>query len=168
MIVLGIDPGYAIVGWGVVRYERGRFAPLDYGAVLTPAGMDFSRRLEIIYDELLALIDRAKPDALAVEKLYFKNNQKTAIDVSQARGVILLAAKKRGVPLYEYTPLQVKSAVTGYGQAEKPQVMEMTRRLLCLQQIPKPDDVADALAMAICHGQAAGSSLRQALLGRRS
>ena len=168
MIVLGIDPGYAIVGWGVVRYERGRFAPLDYGAVLTPAGMDFSRRLEIIYDELLALIDRAKPDALAVEKLYFKNNQKTAIEVAQARGVILLAAKKRGVPLYEYTPLQVKSAVTGYGQAEKPQVMEMTRRLLCLQQIPKPDDVADALAMAICHGQAAGSSLRQALLGRRS
>lgn len=165
MIVLGIDPGYAIVGWGVVRYERGRFAPLDYGAVLTPAGMDFSRRLEIIYDELLALIDRAKPDALAVEKLYFKNNQKTAIDVAQARGVILLAAKKRGVPLYEYTPLQVKSAVTGYGQAEKPQVMEMTRRLLGLREVPKPDDTADALAIAICHGQTGGTALKRRIVG---
>ena len=169
MIVLGIDPGYAIVGWGVVRYERGRFAPLDYGAVLTPAGMDFSRRLEIIYDELLALIDRAKPDALAVEKLYFKNNQKTAIDVAQARGVILLAAKKRGVPLYEYTPLQVKSAVTGYGQAEKPQVMEMTRRLLGLREVPKPDDTADALAIAICHGQRGGTALKRSIVaGRRT
>ena len=169
MIVLGIDPGYAIVGWGVVRYERGRFAPLDYGAVLTPAGMDFSRRLEIIYDELLALIDRAKPDALAVEKLYFKNNQKTAIDVAQARGVILLAAKKRGVPLYEYTPLQVKSAVTGYGQAEKPQVMEMTRRLLGLREVPKPDDTADALAIAICHGQMGGTALKRSIVsGRRT
>ena len=165
MIVLGIDPGYAIVGWGVVRYERGRFAPLDYGAVLTPAGMDFSRRLEIIYDELLALSDRAKPDALAVEKLYFKNNQKTAIDVAQARGVILLAAKKRGVPLYEYTPLQVKSAVTGYGQAEKPQVMEMTRRLLGLREVPKPDDTADALAIAICHGQTGGTALKRRIVG---
>ena len=159
MIVLGIDPGYAIVGWGVVRYERGRFAPLDYGAVLTPAGMDFSRRLEIIYDELLALIDRAKPEALAVEKLYFKNNQKTAIDVAQARGVILLAAKKRGVPLYEYTPLQVKSAVTGYGQAEKPQVMEMTRRLLGLSAVPRPDDAADAVAVALCHARSSTSLL---------
>lgn len=168
MIVLGIDPGYAIVGWGVVRYERGRFVPLDFGAVLTPAGMDFSRRLEIIYDELLTLMDRAKPDALAVEKLYFKNNQKTAIDVAQARGVILLAAKKRGIPLYEYTPLQVKSAVTGYGQAEKPQVMEMTRRLLGLREVPKPDDTADALAIAICHGQMGGTALKRSIVaGRR-
>lgn len=168
MIVLGIDPGYAIVGWGMVRYERGRFVPLDFGAVLTPAGMDFSRRLEIIYDELLTLMDRAKPDALAVEKLYFKNNQKTAIDVAQARGVILLAAKKRGIPLYEYTPLQVKSAVTGYGQAEKPQVMEMTRRLLGLREVPKPDDTADALAIAICHGQMGGTALKRSIVaGRR-
>lgn len=168
MIVLGIDPGYAIVGWGVVRYERGRFVPLDFGAVLTPAGMDFSRRLEIIYDELLTLMDRAKPDALAVEKLYFKNNQKTAIDVAQARGVILLAAKKRGISLYEYTPLQVKSAVTGYGQAEKPQVMEMTRRLLGLREVPKPDDTADALAIAICHGQMGGTALKRSIVaGRR-
>ncbi len=167
MIVLGIDPGYAIVGWGVVRYERGRFAPLDFGAVLTPAGMDFSRRLEIIYDEMAALIAKASPDAMAVEKLYFKNNQKTAIDVAQARGVILLAAKKQNIPLYEYTPLQVKSAVTGYGQAEKPQVMEMTRRLLGLRDVPKPDDTADALAIAICHGQMGGTALKRSIVGGR-
>ncbi len=167
MVVLGIDPGYAIVGWGVVRYERGRFAPLDFGAVLTPAGMDFSRRLEIIYDEMEALIAKASPDAMAVEKLYFKNNQKTAIDVAQARGVILLAAKKQNIPLYEYTPLQVKSAVTGYGQAEKPQVMEMTRRLLGLRDVPKPDDTADALAIAICHGQMGGTALKRSIVGGR-
>lgn len=136
MIILGIDPGYAIVGWGVVRYERGRFTPLTFGAITTPAGMDFSRRLEVIYDEMAVLLAQHKPDALAVEKLYFKNNQKTAIDVAEARGVILLAAHKSGTPLYEYTPLQVKSAVTGYGKAEKPQVMEMTRRLLRLARCP--------------------------------
>ena len=157
MIILGIDPGYAIVGWGVVRYERGRFTPLTFGAITTPAGMDFSRRLEVIYDEMAVLLAQHKPDALAVEKLYFKNNQKTAIDVAEARGVILLAAHKSGTPLYEYTPLQVKSAVTGYGKAEKPQVMEMTRRLLRLAEVPRPDDTADALALAICHAHCAGS-----------
>ena len=164
MIIFGIDPGYAIVGWGVLRYERGRFTPLAFGAVETPAGMEFSRRLEIIYSERTALFARHKPDALAVEKLYFKNNQKTAIDVAQARGVILLAAKQSGVPLYEYTPLQVKSAVTGYGKAEKPQVMEMTRRLLRLAAVPKPDDTADALAIAICHGQSGGSALKRRII----
>ena len=120
MIIFGIDPGYAIVGWGCVRYERARFTPLEFGAVLTPAGMDFSRRLEIIYDELTVLFARHRPDALSVEKLYFKNNQKTAIDVAEARGVILLAAHKQGLPLYEYTPLQVKSAVTGLGTSRRP------------------------------------------------
>ena len=164
MIIFGIDPGYAIVGWGILRYERGRFTPLAFGAVETPAGMEFSRRLEIIYSELTALFARHKPDALAVEKLYFKNNQKTAIDVAQARGVILLAAKQSGIPLYEYTPLQVKSAVTGYGKAEKPQVMEMTRRLLRLAAVPKPDDTADALAIAICHGQSGGTVLKRRIL----
>lgn len=164
MIIFGIDPGYAIVGWGILRYERGRFTPLAFGAVETPAGMEFSRRLEIIYSELTALFARHKPDALAVEKLYFKNNQKTAIDVAQARGVILLAAKQSGVPLYEYTPLQVKSAVTGYGKAEKPQVMEMTRRLLRLAAVPKPDDTADALAIAICHGQSGGTALKRRII----
>ena len=161
MIILGIDPGYAIVGWGCVQYERARFTPLAFGALTTPAGMDFSLRLEQIYDELSRLIAQKKPDALAVEKLYFKNNQKTAIDVAQARGVVLLAARKARVPLYEYTPLQVKSAVTGYGKAEKPQVMEMTRRLLGLRETPKPDDTADALAIAICHGQMGGTALKR-------
>ncbi len=167
MVILGIDPGYAIVGWGAVRYERGRFAPLRFGAITTPAGMDFSRRLELIYDELGALLAAVKPEALAVEKLYFKNNQKTAIDVAEARGVILLAARKAGIPLYEYTPLQVKSAVTGYGKAEKPQVMEMTRRLLRLAEVPRPDDTADALAIAICHGQMAGTPLKRQIEFRK-
>ena len=162
MIILGIDPGYAIVGWGVVRYERGRFTPLTFGAITTPAGMDFSRRLEVIYDEMAVLLAQHKPDALAVEKLYFKNNQKTAIDVAEARGVILLAAHKSGTPLYEYTPLQVKSAVTGYGKAEKRQVMDMTRRLLKLSAVPRPDDAADALALALCHARSSTSRLPKA------
>ena len=164
MTILGIDPGYAIIGWGVVRYERGRFLPLDFGAVTTPAGMDFNRRLEIIYDDLYAILDRHHPDAVAVEKLYFQNNKTTAIDVAQARGVTMLAIQKHGIPVYEYTPLQVKSAVTGYGQAHKPQVMEMTRRLLRLQEVPKPDDTADALAIAICHAQYGGTALKAQLL----
>lgn len=167
MIILGIDPGYAIVGWGCVRYERGRFTPLAFGAVTTPAGMDFSVRLEYIFEQVSLLCAKYKPDAAAVEKLYFKNNQKTAIDVAQARGVTLLALKKSGIPLFEYTPLQVKSAVTGYGRAEKPQVMEMTRRLLNLREVPKPDDTADALAIAICHGQTGGTALKQALMSGR-
>lgn len=166
MIIFGIDPGYAIVGWGCLRYERARFTPVGYGAVLTKAHEDFSLRLEQIYDELSVLLDRYQPDALAVEKLYFKNNQKTVIDVAEARGVILLAARKRHIPLFEYTPLQVKSAVTGYGRAEKPQVMEMTRRLLRLSEVPKPDDTADALAIAICHGQMGGTALKRSIVQR--
>ena len=117
LIILGIDPGYAIVGWGCVRYERARFTPLDFGAVTTPAGMDFSERLERIYDELALLLAQKRPDAMAVEKLYFKNNQKTAIDVAQARGVILLCATQHQIPCYHYTPLQVKQSVVGYGKA---------------------------------------------------
>jgi crossover junction endodeoxyribonuclease RuvC len=165
MIIFGIDPGYATVGWGCVRYERGRFALLDYGAVLTPADMDFSHRLLLIHEELAALLNKSQPDMLAVEKLFFKNNQKTAIDVAQARGVILLTAEQRGTPVYEYTPLQVKSAVTGFGKAEKPQVMEMTRRLLGLREVPRPDDAADALALAICHAQSCGTPLKRRLAG---
>ena len=164
MVILGIDPGYAIVGWGVVRYERARFKPLAFSAITTPAGMEISDRLERIYAETSLLLATHHPDAVAVEKLYFKNNQKTAIDVAQARGVILLAARQAGVPLYEYTPLQVKSAVTGYGKAEKPQVMEMTRRLLGLRAVPRPDDTADALAIAICHGQTGGTALKRSLM----
>ena len=166
MLILGIDPGYAIIGWGVIRYERGKYIPVDFGAVTTEAGTPFNRRLEQIYDQLNALLDTYKPDAVAVEKLYFQNNQKTAIDVAQARGVTMLALQKHGVPVFEYTPLQVKSAVTGFGQAQKPQVMEMTKRLLRLKAVPKPDDTADALAIAICHAQYGGTALKQTLLKR--
>ena len=164
MIILGIDPGYAIVGWGVIRYERGKFIPVDFGAITTPAGMPFNRRLEILYDELTDLLALHNPDTVAVEKLYFQTNAKTAIDVAQARGVTMLALQKKGVPVFEYTPLQVKSAVTGFGQAQKPQVMEMTKRLLRLKAVPKPDDTADALAIAICHAQYGGTTLKQSLL----
>ena len=164
MIILGIDPGYAIIGWGVIRYERGKFIPVDFGAITTAAGVPFNRRLEMIYDELSALLTQYTPDAVAVEKLYFQTNAKTAIDVAQARGVIMLALQQHSVPVYEYTPLQVKSAVTGFGQAQKPQVMEMTKRLLRLKAVPKPDDTADALAIAICHAQYGGTSIKQTLL----
>lgn len=166
MLILGIDPGYAIIGWGVIRFERGRYIPVDFGAITTNAGVPFNRRLEQIYDQLNELLDTHHPDAVAVEKLYFQNNQKTAIDVAQARGVTMLALQQHGVPVFEYTPLQVKSAVTGFGQAQKPQVMEMTKRLLRLKAVPKPDDTADALAIAICHAQYGGTSLKQSLLKR--
>lgn len=161
LVVLGIDPGYAIVGWGLVEFKNNSFSPLRYGAVTTDADVDFNLRLKMIYDDLACIIDKFKPDAMAIEKLYFTTNQKTAIMVAEARGVILLSAKQNNLPIFEYTPLQVKTAVTGYGKAKKPQVMEMTRRLLKLNAVPKPDDTADALAIALTHIQAAGSELRQ-------
>lgn len=164
MVILGIDPGYAIIGWGIIRYERGHFFPVDFGAITTAAGTPFSERLLKIHTELSRILATYTPDVVSVEKLYFQNNQKTAIEVAEARGVILLAMQQAGVPFFEYTPLQVKSAVTGYGQAEKPQVMEMTRRLLRLKAVPKPDDTADALALAICHAQYGGTALKQSLL----
>ncbi len=157
MIILGIDPGYAIVGFGIIKYESGRLTVLDFGAITTPAGMEFTERLECIYEDLSYLFDKYKPDAMAVEKLFFNTNQKTAIDVAQARGVILLTAKMHGAECFEYTPLQVKQSVVGYGRAEKKQVQEMTRQLLGLSAVPKPDDMADALAMAICHAHCSGS-----------
>ncbi len=157
MIILGIDPGYAIVGFGIIKYEKGRVSVLDFGAITTPAGMEFTERLKSIYEDLSYLFDKYKPDAMAVEKLFFNTNQKTAIDVAQARGVILLAAKLHGTECFEYTPLQVKQSVVGYGRAEKKQVQEMTRQLLGLSAVPKPDDTADALAMAICHAHCSGS-----------
>lgn len=153
MLILGIDPGYATVGFGFVRYRAPRYAAGKYGAILTPAGEPFEKRLATIYDSVCQLIDAHHPDAVSIEKLYYANNAKTVIGVAEARGVILLAAQQKGVPIYEYTPLQVKLAVTGYGQAIKTQVQEMTRRLLCLSAVPKPDDTADALALAICHAQ---------------
>jgi crossover junction endodeoxyribonuclease RuvC len=164
MVILGIDPGYAIVGYGVVDFTAGRYRPMEHGAIVTKAGQPFPRRLEIIADAMTSVLEKYRIDAVSIEKLYFQNNKTTAIQVAEARGVILLCCQRAGVEVFEYTPLQVKSAVTGYGQAKKPQVMEMTRRLLCLKEIPKPDDTADALALAICHGHAAGSHLRQQLL----
>ena len=160
MKIVGIDPGYAIVGWGVLNYAQSRFTTLDYGAITTSSTMQFEQRLLAIYQGLDEIFTVHKPDAVAVEKLFFTTNQKTAIDVAQARGVILLCATQHGIPCYQYTPLQVKQAVVGYGKAVKSQVMEMTKRLLNLKQIPKPDDTADALAIAICHAHTAGSRIQ--------
>lgn len=157
MIILGIDPGYAIVGFGVLEYKNNHFSVIDYGAITTDAGTPFNRRLEYIYDQLTELLQKYKPDAMSIEKLFYNSNAKTVIDVSQARGVIMLAAQKCGVPAFEYTPLQVKQSVVGYGRAEKKQVQEMIKRILFLEKVPKPDDTADALAMAICHGHCSGS-----------
>ncbi|MCL2088921.1 MAG: crossover junction endodeoxyribonuclease RuvC [Oscillospiraceae bacterium] len=152
MIILGIDPGYAIVGYGVADYDKNRFTVLAHGAVTTDADMSFPERLSVIYNRISEIIDTYNIDVMAVERLYFTTNQKTAIDVSQARGVILLAGQENGVAVYEYTPLQVKQATVGYGKATKKQVMEMTARILNLQTTIKLDDTADALAVAICHG----------------
>lgn len=159
MIILGIDPGYAIVGCGVVDYTTNRFKTIEHCAVTTPAGVPFELRLKTIYDGVTDLISTYKPEAMAIEELFFTTNQKTAIAVGEARGVILLAAVNCGVPVFEYTPLQVKQSVVGYGKAVKSQVMEMTRILLGLESVPKPDDVADALAIAICHAHSSGSRL---------
>jgi len=164
MRILGIDPGYAIVGYGVVDYASSRFSLREYGAVTTKAGEDMFRRLENIYDGMTEIIRRENPDAVAIEQLFFTTNQKTAIAVAQARGVLVLCAQKHGIPIFEYTPLQVKLAVVGYGKAEKIQVMDMTKRILKLKETPKPDDAADALAIAICHGHTNGSNIKQSLI----
>lgn len=157
MRIIGIDPGYAIVGVGVIEYKNSRFTTLDYGAITTKANTDFAFRLKVIYDDFTQIVNQYKPDAIAIEKLFFTTNQKTAIDVAQARGIILLVASQNNIPCYEYTPLQVKQSVVGYGKAIKSQVIEMTTKLLKLKQKPKPDDVADALAIAICHAHTAPS-----------
>lgn len=159
MIILGIDPGYAIVGWGVIEYTSNRFTVVDYGAVITEAGTPFNDRLKAVYDGIDSIMKRYSPEALSIEKLFYNTNAKTVIDVAQARGVINLAAVQNNIPIFEYTPLQVKQSVVGYGRAEKKQVQEMTRVILKLAKIPKPDDTADALAMAICHAHASGSML---------
>ena len=143
----------------MLEYDGRDFLTLDYGAVTTPAGSEFTTRLLAIYDGVSELLERYRPDAMAIEKLFFNTNQKTAIDVAQARGVILLAARQYEVPVFEYTPLQVKQAVVSYGRAVKQQVIEMTTRFLNLKRAPKPDDVADALAIAICHAHSACSQL---------
>ena len=161
MRILGIDPGIAIVGFGLIEADRGRTRLLNYGAITTPAGLPLARRLVQIEQDMEALIAQLKPDAIAVEELFFSNNITTGIAVAHGRGIILCTAEKSGVPLYEYTPMQVKQAVTGYGKAVKKQVQEMTRILLHLPAIPKPDDTADALAMAITFCHTNGSQLNR-------
>ena len=161
MRILGIDPGYGITGFGLVDAQRGQFQLLRCGAITTPAGMDFSARLEIIYEDMKKLLEVAKPDVVAIEELFFGQNVTTGIGVAQSRGVILLAIRQAGVPVYQYKPMQVKQAVVGYGNATKHQVQDMTKRLLHLQAMPKPDDAADAIAIALCHGRSATSLLSQ-------
>ena len=161
MIILGIDPGYAIIGYGVLEYSNNHFKVLGYGAITTKAGTPFNERLEIIYRELDLIMTQYKPDVMAIEKLFYNTNAKTVIDVAQARGVIVLTAQLHGLEIAEYTPLQVKQSVVGYGRAEKKQVQEMMRIMLKFDEIPKPDDTADALALAICHAHTSGSLVRK-------
>ncbi len=165
MRILGIDPGYATIGYGIIEYDNFCFKTIAYGAVTTTPDKRFSERLCDIFDDINTLIDTYNPDCLSIEKLYFNTNTTTAIDVAQARGVILLAAQKSNVDIFEYTPLQVKQSITGYGRAEKHQVMEMVKNHLRLNSIPKPDDTADALAIAICHGYSSGSIYSKIMKG---
>lgn len=152
MVILGIDPGYAITGYGIVKFEGNKFQVIAYGAITTKSTMKLPERLAILYDELHDLAIKYKPDAMAIEELFFNKNVKTALTVGHGRGVAILALAKLGVEIFEYTPLQVKQAITGYGRADKSQMQQMVKVILNLCEIPKPDDVADALAIAICHG----------------
>lgn len=151
MVILGVDPGTATTGYGLVEEKAGKVILVDYGVIITKPQNTSEQRLEIIYDQLSDLIEEYNPDEIAVEELFFSTNVKTAMSVSQARGVILLATQKSGIPLSEYTPNQVKNGICGYGGADKKQVQKMVQMLLNLKEIPKPDDAADALAIAICH-----------------
>ena len=151
MIILGIDPGFAIVGWSVIESDRGNIRPIAFGAITTPAHTDIEARLLMIENDLTAIIEKYSPEEMAIEELFFNTNITTAIAVAEARGVIICTAHKLGVKVNEYTPLQVKQAVVGYGRAEKVQIQQMVRIMLNLEKVPKPDDTADALAIAICH-----------------
>lgn len=159
MRILGIDPGYATIGFGLIEAERAQIKMITYGAITTPAGLPLSKRLYQIGTDMEDLIGQLKPDCISIEELFFNTNITTGISVAQARGVLLYAAERCGIPLFEYTPGQVKIAVTGYGKAEKLQVMDMTKRLLMLNSVPRPDDAADALALAICHARSYTSRL---------
>ena len=161
MIILGIDPGIAIVGYGVVEYTKGKFRLIAMGSIETPAGLDVEERLRMVYDDMCELIDTYRPDEMAIEELFFNTNQKTAIAVAEARGVILLSAVQRRVPISEYTPLQVKQSVVGYGRAEKKQVITLVGMILGMENGPKLDDTADALALAICHAHTGGSRMQE-------
>lgn len=160
MIILGIDPGLAIVGYGVIEYRNSSFRTLAMGSIQTPAGIVVENRIETIYDDMCELIDLYHPDEMAIEELFFNTNQKTAIAVAEARGVILLAGMKKNVKISEYTPLQVKQSVVGYGRAEKAQVMALVKMILGLEHVPKLDDTADALALAICHAHCVDSRIQ--------
>lgn len=162
MVILGIDPGYATVGFGIIKQTRQEVSVLQYGVITTPAGVPLPERLKQIYEDMCQLLDAFAPDALSIEELFFNSNVTTAINVAQSRGVILLAAQNKGVPIFECTPLQVKQAVTGYGRADKRQVIEMTQRILKMPQPAKPDDAADALAIAVCHARRSTSAIFRA------
>lgn len=159
MVILGVDPGIAIAGWGAIEYDRGRIRVLGYGSATTPAGMKTEDRLLLLHQDFETIINHFHPDEMAVEELFWNTNQKTGIMVAEARGVIVMTARKHGLELFEYTPLQVKGAVAGYGRATKQQVIAMVTSLLRLPAPPKPDDTADALAVAICHANSRGSLL---------
>ncbi len=152
MRILGIDPGYAIMGYGVVELIGNKFKVIEYGSIMTESRKNMTDRLKYLYYELMQLINRTDPDVAAIEELFFNTNTTTAIKVGQARGVSILACANSGIETNEYTPLQVKMALTGYGRADKKQVQHMTKTILNLKEVPKPDDTADALAIAICHG----------------
>ena len=161
MRILGIDPGYATIGFGLIEAQPAKVHMLTYGAITTPAGLPLSRRLYQIGTDMEDLIGQLHPDVISIEELFFNTNITTGIAVAHGRGVLLYAAEHCGIPLHEYTPGQVKLAVTGYGKAQKRQVMEMTRRLLKLKSVPRPDDAADALALALCHARSSTSRLPQ-------
>ena len=161
MRVLGIDPGYGITGFGLIDAQRGQFTLLNCGAITTPPNTDFSWRLEVIYNDMVELLRVAQPDVVALEELFFGQNVTTGIGVAQSRGVILLAIHQAGLQVHSYKPMQVKQAVVGYGNATKHQVQDMTKRLLHLTAMPKPDDAADAIAIALCHARSSTSLLAQ-------
>ncbi|MBP5493104.1 MAG: crossover junction endodeoxyribonuclease RuvC [Clostridiales bacterium] len=165
MVIIGIDPGYAITGYGVVSYERSKFTVLDYGAITTKAHTPFEQRLLTIHQQMDVLMERYHPEVMAIEELFFARNTTTAIGTAQARGVVILSAAEANVPVYEYTPMQIKQAVTGYGRADKNQVSQMVKMLLHLEKMPKPDDVTDALAIAICQAHMGINSAFQAVAG---
>ena len=162
MRILGIDPGYGITGFGLIETEHGQSRLLSCGAITTPANTDFSWRLEVIYNDMVELLRVSKPDAVAIEELFFGQNVTTGIGVAQARGVVLLAIQQAGLQVYSYKPMQVKQALVGYGNATKHQMMDMTKRLLHLNEMPKPDDAADAIAIALCHARSSTSLLARA------
>ena len=161
MRILGIDPGYGTTGFGIVEADRAQMKLIGCGAITTPPSADFSARLEMIYEDMRSLLEKAKPDAVAIEELFFGHNVTTAIGVAQSRGVMLLAIRQAGLPVYQYKPMQIKQALVGYGNATKHQMQDMTKRLLHLEKMPKPDDAADAIAIALCHARSSTSLLSQ-------